>query len=152
MSCVCVYERDAVHRGWCLRKRWHDDVCKMEGQWERECVSYLCPCSSMAVPLRPPISHMMMEWSKLPENRSLCTGSQHSAVTLPGAQENKRTHTWNTLHTQIHVQVHTGSITGTEKVYAFVQMQVHIKCWYVLGLTVFFSYIFVIIYDLLNFL
>lgn len=45
--------------------------------------SHLCPCSSMAVPLRPPMSHMMMEWSELPENRTLCDGSQHSAVTLP---------------------------------------------------------------------
>lgn len=49
------------------------------------CVSYLCPCSSMAVPLRPPMSHIMMEWSELPENSTLWTGSQHSAVTLPGA-------------------------------------------------------------------
>lgn len=41
----------------------------------------------MAVPLRPPMSHMMMEWSELPENSTLCDGSQHSAVTLP---EHKR--------------------------------------------------------------
>lgn len=45
--------------------------------------SYLCPCSSIAVPLRPPMSHMMMEWSELPENRTRWAGSQHSAVTLP---------------------------------------------------------------------
>lgn len=44
---------------------------------------YLCPCSSIAVPLRPPMSHMMIEWSELPENNTLVTGSQHSAVTLP---------------------------------------------------------------------
>lgn len=53
---------------------------------------YLCPCSSMAVPLRPPMSHMMMEWSELPENRTLWTGSQQSAVTLPGAAETRKTH------------------------------------------------------------
>lgn len=45
--------------------------------------SYLCPCSSMAVPLRPPMSHMMMELSELPEKSTLWTGSQQSAVTLP---------------------------------------------------------------------
>lgn len=46
-------------------------------------MSYLCPCSSMAVPLRPPMSHIMIEWSELPENKTLCTGSQDRAVTLP---------------------------------------------------------------------
>lgn len=53
--------------------------------------SHLCPCSSMAVPLRPPMSHMMIEWSELPEKSTLCTGSQHSAVTLPGAKRKTRT-------------------------------------------------------------
>lgn len=51
--------------------------------------SHLCPCSSMAVPLRPPMSHMMMEWSELPENSTLCDGSQHSAVTLPWPQNTR---------------------------------------------------------------
>lgn len=54
--------------------------------------AYLCPCSSMAVPLRPPMSHMMMEWSELPENRTLWIGSQQSAVTLPGAADTQETH------------------------------------------------------------
>lgn len=49
--------------------------------------TYLCPCSSMAVPFLPPISHIMMEWSELPENRIRCTGSQQRAVTPP---ENRR--------------------------------------------------------------
>lgn len=44
---------------------------------------YLCPWSSMAVPFLPPMSHMMTEWSELPENSTRCTGSQQSAVTPP---------------------------------------------------------------------
>lgn len=47
----------------------------------------------MAVPLRPPMSHMMMEWSELPENSTLWTGSQQSDVTLPGAHRCGRKNT-----------------------------------------------------------
>lgn len=37
----------------------------------------------MAVPFLPPISHIIMEWSELPENKTRCIGSQQRAVTPP---------------------------------------------------------------------
>lgn len=37
----------------------------------------------MAVPFLPPMSHMITEWSELPENSTRWTGSQQSAVTPP---------------------------------------------------------------------
>lgn len=83
--------------------------------------SYLCPCSSMAVPLRPPMSHMMMEWSELPEKRTLWTGSQQSAVTLPGAKHIKqhkyiqKTHHHEGGFSQhIHVDKLSGCLGGPE--------------------------------------
>lgn len=45
--------------------------------------SYKCPWSSNAVPWFPPISQMIIDWSKLPENRSLLSGSHAKARTLP---------------------------------------------------------------------
>lgn len=81
--------------------------------------SYLCPCSSMAVPLRPPMSHMMMEWSELPEKRTLWTGSQQSAVTLPGAKHIKqhkyiRSHHEGGFSQHIHVDKLSRCLGGPE--------------------------------------
>lgn len=68
----------------------------------------------MAVPLRPPMSHMMMEWSELPENSTLCTGSQHRAVTLPGGTPRQmcgETHAGTKVkHERVHVAAATNII------------------------------------------
>lgn len=52
-------------------------------------ITYECPCSSNAVPLLPPISQTMIDWSKLPENRSFLFLSQHKLLTLPVVNTNQ---------------------------------------------------------------
>jgi len=49
--------------------------------------SYRCPWSSKAVPCCPPISHTIMDSSKLPENNNRFSGSQARARTLPGKKK-----------------------------------------------------------------
>ena len=85
--------------------------------------SYKCPWSSKAVPCCPPISHTIMDSSKLPENNNRFSGSQARARTLP---EKKK---WEKKLTNKAKFLKPGFIQEIHWVHSFRMTQIRNMIW-----------------------